>query len=99
MISFLSKTWKRWSEEGIRLPYAFDGETGKPSETLLFLKAMTTITIGSTFALQFSLVTPTIVLTTTGVLLVAFIMYRLRKLDKFKLNLEEQSIELEGKDE
>lgn len=99
MLGKISEIWDRWSTVGMKFPYAYDQESKGPSETLLFFKATTTITIASLIALQFKAVTPGTVFTTAGVTLLAFVMYRLRKLDKVKIDVDDQSIELDGQDE
>jgi len=97
-MSKLLEIWDRWSTTGIKMPFLHDPETGKPSETLLFYKATTTITICSLLALHFKVITPGTTFTTAVVNLLAFVCYRMRKLDKVKLDLDDQSIELDSDD-
>lgn len=95
----LSKLWERWCEKGIHLPYAYDPETKSPSITLIFYWISSALSLASLIAFQFQKVT----LQATGMCLMfvvsAYIMYRLRKLDKVDINIKDQKIDLEDNDQ
>lgn len=96
MLEFLSNTWKKWCESGIRLPYAFDPETNKPSITLMFYWITSFLSIISLMLLHTKVVEYKATGTALVFVLMAFIMYRLRKLDKVKIDVDDQSIELDN---
>ncbi len=87
---------KNWSETGIRLPFAYDPESDKPSVTLMFFWITSFLSVVSLVLLHLKLVTYTATGMSLGFVLIAFVMYRLRKLDKVKIDLDDQSIELEN---
>jgi hypothetical protein len=92
--------FEKWSKRGLYLPYAFDALSGKPSITLLFNYVVSVVTLTSVISLHFdqSLMSATIVTITLWVL--STIFYMLRKLTSAKIDISEQSIELNGdKDE
>lgn len=89
---------KRWSESGIRLPFAYDPESDKPSVTLMFFWITSFLSVVSLVLLHLKLIEYKATLMSLGFVLTAFIMYRLRKLDKVKIDLDNQSIELENND-
>lgn len=91
----LSDLWKRWSEEGIRLPFAHDPESGKPSVTLMFFWVTTFLSVVSLVLLHLQLIEYKATMMSLGFVLIAFVMYRLRKLDKVKVDLKNESIDLE----
>lgn len=96
MIKKLSEIWTTWCETGLKWPNAFDPETQKPSVTLLMFYFSTLVMFTSVITLHFF---PSIIIgsmTSVGVWIVGFVMYRLRKLDKFKIDLDDQEIELDG---
>lgn len=99
MLSNLSKFWKSLCEEGIRLPFAFDPESSQPSVTLMFYWIVSALSIASLVLLHLKYVTYTATGMSLIFVLLAFVMYRLRKLDKVKIDVDDQSIELDGKDE
>jgi len=88
--------WKKWSEEGVRLPYAYDPTTAKPSITLLQFYVSWLLMFCSLIALH---VKPSLWPASAGCMVwwaMSVIFYRLRRLDKAKINLDEKSIELES---
>lgn len=99
MLSNLQEFWKKLCTEGLHLPFAHDPESDKPSVTLGFYWIVAFLSIASLVLFHLKLVT----IAATGMsllfVLVGFIMYRLRKLDKVKIDIDDQSIELDGKDE
>lgn len=83
-------------QNGFKLPYAYDGSTKQPSVTLWFAYC--------SFFLAFGAVVYFIVkgdpLASSSVAIgfwaLAMVFYRLRHLDKFKLDLDDKSLELSG---
>lgn len=90
---------KSWIDNGIPFPYALDGVTKKPSITLLFAYCTFVITLIGNILVYFKPELLTASINSTIIWIVAFIFYRLRTLDKVKINLSEKSIELDGEDE
>lgn len=96
-MSFKDK-WNQWSEEGIRLPFAFDPVDRIPSPTLLFfyitfVLAFTVAAISSgAMIVKGDYLTAT--MAPIGMTLMGFVFYRLRKLDRVKFDLNDQEIEL-----
>lgn len=97
MFKKVNSLWSAWCEKGIKLPYAFDPETNKPSITLMFFWVTSILSIISLILLHLNLVSN--IATTYSLVFIfsAFIMYRLRKLDKVKIDVENKSIELDNK--
>jgi len=95
----LKEVIKKWAEEGIKLPFCYDPETKSPSVTLLFYWLSGFLAVISLILLHFNKVTYTATGMSYIFVLLGFISYRLRKLDKVKIDLDDQSIELEGKED
>lgn len=99
MLKKFAETWERWSVKGLNLPKANDPIPDKPSVTLLAFYLMLMLTIASLVALHFKI---ELLVATTMTLLawaMSFIFYKLRRLDKAKLDLDDKSIELDAGDE
>ena len=94
----LKEIWTAWCTTGIHWPYLFDPTTNQPSITLGLLYITSLLMIGSLIGLHIKDDLLTATLTSIMVWILAYVMYRLRKLDSFKINLEEKSIELDGDD-
>ena len=95
MSKFL-KVWKNWSENGIKLPYLHDPVTKKPSITLLFPYITFVLALISVILLH---IWPSMIVATITSLLfwsTSTIFYLIRKLNKAKINLQNQSVELDG---
>ena len=91
------KLIQRWANQGIKFPMAHDSTTGKPSITLLFpyisfLLAMVSIIM----LLKENTLYGTIA--AIGTWVIALILYLMRKITKFKADLDDKSIELENGD-
>jgi hypothetical protein len=99
MLGNLQEFWKKLCTEGIHLPFAYDPETKEPSVTLGFYWIVAFLAIVSLILLHLKLVSYTATGMSLVFVLLAFIMYRLRKLDKVKIDVDDQSIELDGDDE
>lgn len=99
MFKSIANKWRKWAKEGIYVPFVHDPETNSPSVTLLFPYITFIITVISLIATHFY---PDMLQATAMSLLfwaVSVIFYRLRKLDKVKINLKNQEIELDSEDE
>ena len=78
----------------IKFPFAIDKATGKPSVTLFFAYVAFIIASCATGYLIYR----DAVVGTTSALMLFFgclLIYRLRQIDKFKVNLSERSLEVE----
>lgn len=99
MLSNLHEFWKELCTKGIHLPFSFDPETKQPSVTLGFFYITSFLSIISLILLHLNYVT----LAATGMslvfVLVGFVMYRLRKLDKVKIDVKNESVDLEDNEE
>jgi hypothetical protein len=91
----VGKLFKRWSEEGIRFPYAYSGDEKKPSVTLLFVWLTGMLALGSTLALNF-VDTLQAALTSIIFWVLSMVFYRLRRIDKLKIDLDDRQLEIEG---
>lgn len=92
----MKELWKNWKKNGIPFLYAFDGSTKQPSITLLFAYLTFILVFISAIALHFF---PNLLAASTFSLLfwiISFVMYRLRRIDKFKIDLDDKSLELES---
>lgn len=96
MIDKLKQIWQTWCETGLKWPHAYDNEIQGPSVTLLMFYFSTVVMFTSEICLHFfpSILVGT--LTSIGIWIVGFVMYRMRKLDKFKIDLDDQEIELDS---
>lgn len=99
MLNKLSEIWRRWCREGVHFPYAYDPVENKPSVTLLFPYITFVIMSASLLAVHFAPDILPATFTTILVWAISVIFYRLRKLDKVKIDINDQSIELDSQDE
>lgn len=84
---------------GLKFPFAYDPTEKKPSITLLTYYIALYMAIGSLIWIHFR---PESLIPTSLTILfwtLSYIFYRIRKLDKAKVSLEDKSIELESKEE
>lgn len=96
----IKNTIKKWSQEGLRWPFVHDPVKGKPSVTLMFFyisyfTAAIAVIISSLLLFikddpLLATIMPVLMLFST------FAFYRLRRLDRFKIDLENKSIDLFG---
>lgn len=91
--------WKRWSEEGIRVPFAFDGVTKLPSVTLFFMYIANLLAILSLIYLHIR--SDAFIATCMTVLyaVINTVLYLMRKLQSAKFDLDDKSFELEAGDD
>ena len=92
----LGNFWENISKRGIYAPFIHDARTGKPSITLFFAYTTFTIAIISTIALHFNIGLTVATFTSILFWVISVIFYRLRNLDKAKIDLDDRSIELNG---
>jgi len=95
----LKALYLKWSTIGVKLPFAYDPTTDKPSITLFFPYASFVVALASVIALHFY---PTLLPATTISIIfwvLATVLYMVRKINKAKFDLSDKSIEIEGGDE
>jgi len=78
---------------------AYDKDINGPSVTLLFVWISGALATTSLIALNFTDKTLSAAMVSITFWSLAVVFYRLRKLDKFKLDLDDRSIEIEAQDE
>ena len=96
MFKKLKEFWEKSSSRGLYLPKAHDPIPDKPSVTLLAFYMMLMLAFTSLIALHFK---GELLVATTMTLLawaMSFIFYKIRRLDKAKLDLDDKSIELDS---
>lgn len=86
----------KWSDEGIRLPMAYDNKTGKGSVTLLASYVSMTLTVASIIGLFFS--DKFIAASTASMLffVLSIVFYELKNLSKASIDLDDRKIDLES---
>ena len=95
-MKILKKIFDKWFDEGVRLPYAHDTTTGKPSITLLFAYTTFILTLVSAISLHKNTEHLEASIFSLVFWAISFVMYRMRRLDKFKIDIDDRSIELES---
>lgn len=86
----------KWSDSGIKFPYAYDGSTGQPSITLLFAYLTFVVALVGNISVYFNPNLLTASINSSVLWVVAFVLYRMRKLDNVKFDLDDRSFELSG---
>jgi hypothetical protein len=96
-IQHISNKFKQWNNPGMNVPLARDGE--KPSVTLLFAYISFIVAVLSVVYTHIypDKITPAIVSITFWS--IALLIYRVRKIDKLKFDLDDRSFELDASDE
>lgn len=99
MINSLKLLWERWATVGLKWPFAYDPTNKQPSITLLMLYFATLVMFSAEITNLFlpTLLQPTLV--TIFIWFLAFIMYRLRRLDRVSIDIKDQKIDLDGSSE
>jgi len=99
MLDKLKTYIKDGLKEGFSLPLAKDGVTGLPSATLGFAYVSFVLAIAS--VAYFMAKDASLAATSTAITLwvIAMVFYRMNKIDKFKVDLDDRSVELEGDDD
>lgn len=92
----MGKLWKKWSEEGLRLPFLYDPVSKKPSVTILFPYAAFVLVVISIILLHIwsKLIIATI--TTFIFWASSVVFYLIRKINKAKFGVKEGKFELES---
>lgn len=93
----LKEQFKTWNKEGVNVPLASDN--GVPSMTLLFAYISFLATLLSLIYLHIfpDRYGPTIMSVITWV--IALVIYRMRRIEKMKFDLDNRSFELDSEDE
>lgn len=95
MLNFL----KKWTNPGIYAPHIADMDSNKPSATLFFAYASFFLAVGCVVYLATKDATEG-AMAAIGMAIAYIVIYRLRKLDKFKFSKEGVEIDAEdGQDE
>lgn len=99
MFDKLKALLARLNNPGMLLPIAHNPSTGLPSVTLTFAYVTFVLAVLSTIALHFK--TDLWIATSSCLIFwtLAVVFYRMGKLDKVKLDLDDRSIELESEEE
>lgn len=95
----LLEIYTRWSDKGFRAPFMHDPVTKKPSATLLIFYVMFVLMLTSLILLHFDSSFLIATGTTIIVWTISYVMYRIRHLDKFKVNLQESELEFHSSEE
>lgn len=85
------------STEGLYLPVAHDA--GKPSVTLWFLYLSNSLVLGSLILLHIRSEPVVASVTTIIYAIIMSVLYLMRRVQKFKADLDDKSIELEGEED
>jgi len=96
MFNYIKDKIKSWAENGIKFAYAFDPSTNQSSVTLFFVYITFWLAVAGSISVYYKSEFLTASINSTIFWVVAFIFYRLRKLDSVKLDLDDKSIELSG---
>ena len=99
IISKIKDLFKASSESGLHLPFVYDPTEKGPSITLLFPYVTFAVAIIGNIALFFKPDLLNAAIFSVMFWVIAMVFYRLRKLDKLKIDLDDKSIELEGSDD
>ena len=87
--------FKYSSEQGLRIPSAFDNDKPGPSASLLFAHLANTVAIGGIITLIVKdTLQGTVAAMMYSVLMIVF--YLMRRLTKFKMDLDDKSLEIDG---
>ena len=94
----IKKTIERWCYEGMDWPFLYDPVEDKPSITLMFfyisfIISTIAISVSSFYLIKNDRLLEATIMPTIHLIL-GFVFYRLRKLDSFKIDIDDRSIEL-----
>ncbi len=98
MVQRIKEIWRCWCDDGFKLPYAYDPVSKKPSVTLLMVYLTFVLAFFSNVALHFYTSMAIATWTSMGFWALAYIFYRMRKLDKATVDFKSGSISLDGED-
>jgi hypothetical protein len=88
--------FKSWATDGVRFLYAFDSTTKLPSITLFFSYITFWIAVAGSISVYFNSNLLFASINSTIFWMLAFVMYRIRSLDRVKFDLDDRSLELSG---
>lgn len=96
MLEKVSNWYNDVKINGIKFLYAYDSERKGASSTLFYCYISFYFVLASIIALHFNtnLLTPSLI--TIGFFSICMIFYRLRKIDKLKIDLDDRSIDIES---
>ncbi len=93
----------RWNKRGIYLPFVHDPQRNEPSVTLMFFYLTFILSMifvsASSIILLIKNEPINATLMPTLLMLLGFVFYRLRNLDKIKIDLDDKEIELSSTDD
>ena len=95
MFKFIKESYRNVCEKGLRVPFAYDSFTKQPSITLFFAYVTFVVMMLSLIGLHIYKQILQATLLSVLVWVLAVVFYRLRELDKVKIDLKDQSIDLE----
>lgn len=98
ILQSIKQQFKEWNNPGISIPMGNDGGD-KPSVTLFFAYVSFIAVMVSLVYLHFNPNNMTPTLISTMIWSIALLIYRLRKIDSLKFNLQEKSFEIDAEDE
>lgn len=103
MVEIIKAVIRRWSSEGMRWPFLHDPEREKPSVTLMMFYLASVVALLAVAGSSYAMIKKGDLLSATAAPLLmwtmAYVFYRMRKLDKFKIDLDDKSIELDAEDD
>ena len=82
-------------EKGLRIPFAFDSVTKQPSITLFFAYVTFVVMMLSLIGLHVYKQILQATLLSVLVWVLAVVFYKFKEFDRFKINLKDQSVDLE----
>lgn len=98
ILQTIKEQFKEWNSVGMNIPMGNDG-ADKPSVTLFFAYISFIALMASLVYLHFNPNNMTPTLIATLVWSIALLIYRMRKLDRVKFDLDDKSFELDAEDE
>lgn len=96
MLQNLKDWYADVKENGIKFLYAFDSERKSASSTLFYCYVSFYFVLASLIALHFKSELLTATAVTITFFSICMIFYRLRKIDKLKVDLDDKSLEVEN---
>lgn len=96
MLSKFLEKWRKWSVNGVYVPFIYDQSTKGPSMTLAFSYITFVLAILSCIALHVKVELFVATVTTLMFWLIATILYMIRKITKAKFDLDDKSFELDN---
>lgn len=94
-MGYLSDKIDSWSATGLKVPFARDAATNKPSVTLFFAYITFLIACVSIICMHFLEKLALATWTSMGFWFLATVLYMMRQISKAKLNFKDKSVDLE----